>query len=95
MSRIEQIDIDLSNVMTSAQLHQTIAETLNFPDWYGCNWDAFWDAITKLVEMPNRLKLNEWSIFESRLPRDAKIMKECLDEMSRKYPTSASQVIFN
>ncbi|WP_268800413.1 barstar family protein [Pseudomonas huanghezhanensis] len=39
--------------MASAEeLHCVLRGALGFPGWQGCNWDAFWDAITGLIEMP-------------------------------------------
>jgi Barstar (barnase inhibitor) len=35
-----QIAIDLSRVETAAQLHPTLAASLEFPEHYGQNWDA-------------------------------------------------------
>ena len=26
--------------------------TLDLPDYYGCNWDAFWDCLTNMVGRP-------------------------------------------
>lgn len=67
---------------------------LDFPSWYGCNWNAFWDAITGLVEMPETLVLTGWNAFALRLPEDAKLMNECLDDMKNQYPKWAPNVIY-
>ena len=29
-------------------MHFIIRDALDFPDYYGCNWDAFWDCITDM-----------------------------------------------
>jgi hypothetical protein len=55
-------------------------------------WDAFWDSITGLVEMPEQLQLIGWGRFAERFPRDANIMKGCLNGMSNKMPTLAARV---
>ena len=94
MARISLISIDLSKVTNSQGLQLLLMERLDFPGWYGCNWDAFWDAITALVEMPETLELNGWADLVRLLPRDAELMKECLSEMEAKYPTLASKVIY-
>ena len=41
--------IDFSNMRTHWEIHQRIKEGLDFPDYYGCNWDAFWDCLTDMV----------------------------------------------
>lgn len=44
------------------------------------NWDAFWDAITGLVEMPNKLVLFGWANIEEQIPSDAKVTTELLQD---------------
>ena len=68
--------IDLGIVVNTQNLHDTFADRLRFPDFYGNNWDAFWDAITGLVEMPKLLTLTNWSKFAETLPQDAKILEK-------------------
>jgi ribonuclease inhibitor len=90
--RREVVEIDLSAVTTPDELQLLLLRSLDFPDWYGCNWNAFWDAITGLVEMPRRLRLVGWAGFAARLPGDARLMRECLDDMAAQYPADAAQV---
>ena len=33
--------IDFSKVEYYIQMHKIIQEALDFPDYYGCNWDVF------------------------------------------------------
>ena len=95
MSRLQTVNIDLSEVTSSAELHALLRESLGFPDWYGCNWDAFWDAITGLVQMPAQLKISGWDTLSRRLPGDAKLMQKCLADMKIEYPELASDVEFD
>lgn len=37
--------LDLTNCKYYDELHERIKESLNFPDYYGKNLDAFWDCI--------------------------------------------------
>ena len=90
--RLEVIEIDLSAVTTADELQLLLMASLDFPGWYGCNWNAFWDAITGLVAMPWRLRLIGWAGFAERLPEDARLMRECLDDMAAQYPQHAAQV---
>jgi RNAse (barnase) inhibitor barstar len=94
MTRTSLIAIDLSKVATSEELQLLLMNLLDFPGWYGCNWNAFWDGITTLVEMPETLRLDGWVEFEKRLPGDAKLMRECLSDMAAQYPELASRVIY-
>lgn len=35
--------IDFTNVSRDNDFHDIIRDALDFPDWYGKNWDALWD----------------------------------------------------
>jgi RNAse (barnase) inhibitor barstar len=67
--------IDLGNISSVQELHLKFKTELGFPEFYGMNWDAFWDAITGLVEMPEQLTLSNWSALESTLGSDSEILK--------------------
>ena len=95
MPRVQTVTIDLSEVTSSAELHALLRESLGFPDWYGCNLDAFWDAITGLVEMPLKLQISGWQAFSSHLPRDARLMQKCLEQMTTEFPEQAATVVFD
>ncbi|MDR4305002.1 barnase inhibitor, partial [Bacillus mycoides] len=48
--------------------------------------------------LPNKMIFNGWSKLEKRLPRDTKIMKECLldyNKEDRKDPEWKSEFLFN
>ncbi|KAA0946941.1 MULTISPECIES: barstar family protein [unclassified Pseudomonas] len=92
MTRLPVIKIDLSSIKDSQELHSTLSNVLGFPDWYGQNWDAFWDAITGLVEMPITLQLSGWDIFSEHLPQDARLLQQCLTDMTLNYPDLAPEV---
>ncbi|KAA0980600.1 barstar family protein [Pseudomonas sp. ANT_J28] len=95
MTRIQVVGIELGEVTSSRELHSTLRDALGFPGWYGCNWDAFWDAITGLVQMPAQLKISGWVNLSKRLPRDAELMQKCLADMTIEYPELASDVEFD
>ena len=82
----DHVTVDLSSAPTSSDVHAAFASALRFPDFYGRNWDASWDTVTGLVEMRRKLSVNGWSHLEAVLPRDARMLRECLADMNRKYP---------
>jgi RNAse (barnase) inhibitor barstar len=84
-ARKEVVAVDLSACRSGREVHEKLARALDFPDFYGRNWDAFWDAITGLVQMPKRLRVIGWAQLERRLPRDAELMRSCLDRMAREF----------
>ncbi|EAD2031189.1 hypothetical protein Y843_08530 [Listeria monocytogenes] len=69
----------------------------SFTDWmtdlswidnpcYGGNWDAFWDTITGLVELPEKIIFEHWSDLEESIPDEANSLKEMLNNFNKKYP---------
>jgi RNAse (barnase) inhibitor barstar len=90
----DEVQIDLRAVASSHELHQLLMTELSFPTWYGRNWDAFWDAITGLVQMPRRVRFTGWVDFEHRLPREAAHLRECLSRMQLDFPTEAADVVY-
>ena len=45
MSEKRIITLDLTNCKYLGELHQRIKMAFGFPDFYGENWDAFWDLL--------------------------------------------------
>ncbi|PEJ56114.1 MULTISPECIES: barstar family protein [unclassified Bacillus (in: firmicutes)] len=95
----EIVTIDVSNIKTKKDLHLLLKEKLRFPDFYGENWDAFWDAITGLVApLPKRVVFLGWSELEKNLLEESEILKECLLEYNEEHedlPNFISEFIFN
>ena len=44
----EKYMLDFTNVNCYFEIHFVIQDALGFPDYYGCNWDAFWDCLTDM-----------------------------------------------
>jgi RNAse (barnase) inhibitor barstar len=84
------ITIDLANVDTKAAFHLLLKRELGFPDWYGVgwvSWDAFWDAIIALVEMPDCLVLTNWERFAQACPKDMAILRQVIADYHQEVPT--------
>jgi len=94
---MNELIIDLREVNTKQELHNLLSSKFGFPDWYGNNWDAFWEMITdtKTVTMPNRLILFGFKEFSEKLPKDAKIFQKCFADLKQKYPLIACEVIYS
>lgn len=39
------ITLDLTGCKYLGELHERIRVAFDFPEWYGANWDAFWDLL--------------------------------------------------
>ena len=90
--RLELVIIDLYAVVSEKQLHSLLKKNLGFPDFYGMNWDAFWDSISGLVEMPKKLEFIGWYKVEQILPHDAHMLKTLLNRLNEKYPSFSVEV---
>jgi ribonuclease inhibitor len=80
--------IDVSDASNAHELHALLARQLSFPDYYGHNWDAFWDCVTdpEQSKMPAVLHVVGFSALASRLPREAQLFQQCLAELQQERP---------
>ena len=49
--------LDFSNCKYLGEVHELIKKELELPEFYGCNLDALWDAITGLMYVPANIKI--------------------------------------
>ena len=75
---MKTISIDFSKIESIENLHNLLKTKLNFPDYYGMNWDAFWDSITGLIEMPDKIEITGWMHLRKILPEDSEKFLHCL-----------------
>ncbi|WP_085832505.1 barstar family protein [Clostridium merdae] len=45
MNENNTIVLDLTDCKNLWELHERIRVAFDFPEWYGKNWDAFWDLM--------------------------------------------------
>jgi len=84
-SRVQHIEIDLTSITSEEQLHTLLMRRLEFPHYYGKNWNAFWDVITEPDRLPHVLTFPRWSEFQHRLPEAARELRDCLERASAMY----------
>jgi len=89
------VSIDVGNIQDSSELHSLLKKELEFPDFYGMNWDAFWDAITGLVELPETLSFEGWDKLKTVLPEDSQILNSLLNKFNEEHPSWKCIVIYN
>ncbi|MBP2100007.1 barstar family protein [Enterococcus rivorum] len=90
----KDITIDLKGVSTKEKLQILLKQNLDFPDYYGENWDAFWDTITGLVELPEKITFEHWLDIEKTITIEANTLKEMLNNFNKKYPMMKSEVTY-
>lgn len=75
--------LNLSGITTKTSLHHFFKAELQFPDWYGVSWDAFWDCIIAVVEMPAQLTLTHWEEFAQHCPRDMQVLRTIIQDYNQ------------
>ena len=75
------VRIDVSSATTPRELHTLLQEALGFPAFYGRNWDAFHDAATGLVVMPEETVVDGFGVYQARQPKDAAICESVVREL--------------
>ena len=76
----ELYTIDFTNVQHYLEMHFIIREALDWPDYYGCNWDAFWDCLTNMVGRPIHIEILGLDVVERKFDDAAKTMIDTLRE---------------
>ena len=72
--------IDFSNLKTHWDIHRIIKEGLDFPDYYGCNWSAFWDCLTDMVGEKVHIEIIGLEVLRQSYADTADKMIEILQE---------------
>lgn len=91
--RLEVVEVALGKVGSAEEMHAAFAGALGFPGFYGCNLDAFHDAITGLVVMPRTLILRGWQNLTQRLPREAAVVQRLLHDRASS-PRGGFTIVF-
>ena len=66
----EKYTLDFSNIKNWIEFHQIIKKELDFPPYYGENWDALWDCLTEMVDEdePLHIEIIGAEVLEQRFP---------------------------
>lgn len=95
MERKEIASIDVGKVTNSVELHLILKKTLDFPNFYGKNWAAFWDAITGLVELPLKIIFENWDVFAQNLPENAEYLRKILMRFNQEHPEWQAEIVYS
>lgn len=92
-SRERVLVIDVTEAASPTALQRILKQSLGMPDWYGMNWDAFWDGITGLIRLPDTLVFEGWHLYKARCPEDARVLERLMEAYGREAGSSC-QVIY-
>ena len=79
----EQYTLDFSKIERWEEFHQIIKKELDFPDYYGENWDALWDCLTEMVdeEEPLNIEIIGAEKLEQKFTGTVDMMVKILKEL--------------
>jgi len=73
--------LDFFDVDSTEKMHQIIEKGLDFPDYYGKNWDAFWDCLTdKITEDQVHIEIRGLEDLKQFDERAQDTLMACLKE---------------
>ena len=72
--------VDFTKVNYYLEMHAVIMYSLDFPDYYGCNWDAFWDCLTDMYGGQIYIKIIGIEVIERKFDGAAEKMIGILKE---------------
>lgn len=80
--------LDFRSVKYYTHVHWVIKEGLDFPDYYGENWDAFWDCLTDMIGDKIHIEILGLDVIERKFGIDTvnkmlkilKRLKHCDDD---------------
>lgn len=75
--------LDLTDCKYLGEMHQRIKKSLNFPNYYGENWDAFWDCINRDCDV-DFITVIGINTLSKELKKEAEIMISLLED-NKKY----------
>jgi ribonuclease inhibitor len=84
MKESNVVTIDVSSIKDRHELHAVLARALGFPDYYGKNWDAFDECIRDFP--PASLHVTGVQKLGNALPREAELLKQCLEAFRAEMP---------
>ncbi len=83
MDKLRIITLDLGECQHIDEMHQRIKTAFQFPDYYGENWDAFWNLIRGTRDNI-MVKIQGISTMPKELREEAGKIILCLEDNVRK-----------
>jgi ribonuclease inhibitor len=77
--------LDGEQISNRKELHEILAGTLDFPEWYGKNLDALYDCLTEEQEEV-QIEIRHMEELERRLGSYTVGLRKVLTEASRENP---------
>lgn len=89
----EKYILDFSNINSAEDMHKIIKCEFNFPDYYGMNWDAFWDCMTDMVGTRLDIEVIGLDKIYSKFAKSVDILIDSLRDLKHIYNDKYSNLI--
>ena len=80
MEKEKIITLDLTGCKYLGEIHQRIKKAFDFPDFYGENWDAFWDLLRTECDADKIVIIGEETVSKEHVP-SMEMINEILQEL--------------
>ena len=79
MEEKKTVTLDLTGCQSLGEIHQRIKKAFDFPDFYGQNWDAFWDLLRNECDA-NKIEVLGENTVSKELEPSIEMINEILQE---------------
>ena len=76
------ITLDLTDCKYLGEIHERIRIAFDFPEWYGANWNAFWDILWSDCDA-DRLEIVGINTLSTEFDSHIETMKNVLDKFKK------------
>ncbi len=80
MKKMKIITLDLTDCKYLGEMHERIRVAFDFPEWYGANWDAFWDFLSTETDANKAIVIGT-NTMPQELQPSVEHMKKILERM--------------
>ena len=89
---MKKYTIDFTNVNYYLEMHAVIWKALDFPDYYGRNWSAFWDCLNDMYGDPIHIEIIGIEVIERKfgdaVEKMIGILKKAKYDCEKYFPDS-------
>ena len=91
MEKEKIITLDLTGCKYLGEIHQRIKKAFDFPDFYGENWDAFWDLLRTECDADKIVIIGEETVSKELVP-SMEMINEILHELKEHRKRYGEQI---
>lgn len=77
--------IDFKDVKGIYDMFEIISTAMGFPDYFGNNWDAFWDCLTEIANLKMKIDVLNFDVLKQVSEKDSDIFTELITDFKYYY----------